>query len=86
MKKLLMGLVILLATTINCFAGNSVWIQQDNQDSDGSVYIKQDGTGNKVGISTSAPFVIDGENLTVIIRQIGNNNVKFSPQTQKVLK
>ena len=74
MKKLLMVLVILLATTINCFAGNSVWIQQDNQDSDGSVYIKQDGTGNKVGISTSAPFTINGENLTLIIKQIGNTN------------
>ena len=58
-----MAIVILLATTINCFAGNSVWIQQDNQDSDGSIFIKQDGTGNTVGYSTSYPFKINGENI-----------------------
>ena len=75
MKKMMMILLTLIALTSNCLAGNSVWIQQDNQDSDGSIFIKQDGTGNKVGISDSAPFVIDGENLTVIIKQIGNNNV-----------
>ena len=75
MKKIMIAIVILLATTIKSFAGNSVWIQQNNQDSDGSIFIKQDGTGNKVGISTSAPFVIDGENLTLIIKQIGDNNV-----------
>jgi len=75
MKKMMMILLTLIALTSNCLAGNSVWIQQDNQDSDGSIFIKQDGTGNKVGISDSVPFVIDGENLTVIIKQIGNNNV-----------
>ena len=74
MKKIVMAIVILLATLTNSFAGNSVWIQQDNQDSDGSVFIKQDGSNNKVGKSTSAPFVIDGENLTLIIRQIGDSN------------
>ena len=67
MKKMMMILLTLIALTSNCLAGNSVWIQQDNQDSDGSIFIKQDGTGNKVGISDSVPFVIDGENLTVII-------------------
>ena len=56
MKKLIMILVILLATTISCWAGNSVYIWQVNQDSDGSIYIKQDGTGNMVGLSTSYPF------------------------------
>ena len=75
MKKMMMILLTLIALTSNCLAGNSVWIQQDNQDSDGSIFIKQDGTGNKVGISDSVRFVIDGENLTVIIKQIGNNNV-----------
>lgn len=75
MKKIVMAIVILLATTINCFAGNSVWIQQDNQDSDGSIFIKQDGTGNTVGYSTSYPFKINGENITIVIKQIGNNNV-----------
>ena len=75
MKKLMMALVILLATTINCWAGNSVYIWQVNQDSDGSIYIKQDGTGNFVGLNTSYPFLINGDNLTLIIKQIGNNNV-----------
>ena len=75
MRKIMMTLVILLATLTNCFAGNSVYIQQDNQDKAGSVYIKQDGTGNKFGISTSAPFIINGPNLTLIIKQIGDNNV-----------
>ncbi len=75
MKKIVMAIVILLATTINCWAGNSVWIQQDNQDSDGSIFIKQDGTGNTVGYSTTYPFKIDGENITIIIKQIGDSNV-----------
>ena len=70
-----MTLVILLATLTNSFAGNSVYIQQDNQDKAGSVYIKQDGTGNKFGISTSAPFIINGPNLTLVIKQIGDNNI-----------
>ena len=71
----MMTLVILLATLTNSFAGNSVYIQQDNQTSAGSIYIKQDGTGNKFGISTSAPFIINGPNLTLVIKQIGDNNV-----------
>ena len=75
MKKLVMAIVILLATITNCLAGNYVYIQQDNQDSDGSIYIKQDGTGNKVGISTSSTFNINGDNLTLIIKQIGNSNL-----------
>mgnify|MGYP000527682631 CR=1 FL=1 len=78
MKKLMMALVILLATTISCWAGNSVYIWQVNQDSDGSIYIKQDGTGNFVGISTSKPFLINGDNLTLIIKQIGNNNIIYN--------
>ena len=75
MRKIKMTLVILLATLTNSFAGNSVYIQQDNQDKAGSVYIKQDGTGNKFGISTSAPFIINGPNLTLVIKQIGDNNI-----------
>ena len=75
MKKIMIAIVILLATTIKSFAGNSVYIQQDNQNSDGSVFIKQDGSGNKVGISTSSTFNVKGANLTLIIKQLGNNNV-----------
>ena len=74
MKKIMMAIVILLATLTNSFAGNSVYIQQDNQNVNGSIYIKQDGTGNKFGISTSAPFVINGPNLTISVKQIGNSN------------
>ena len=70
-----MAIVILLATLTNSFAGNSVWIQQDNQHSAGSIYIKQDGTGNTIGYSTSYPFKVSGEKITIIIKQIGNNNV-----------
>ena len=75
MKKLMMVLVILLTTTISCWAGNSVYIWQVNQDDDGSIYIKQDGTGNFFGASTSKPFLINGPNLTLIIKQIGDSNV-----------
>jgi len=75
MKQIMIAIVILLATLTNSFAGNSVYIQQDNQDSDGSIFVKQDGTGNKFGYSTSYPFKIDGENITIIINQIGNSNV-----------
>ena len=75
MKKIMMAIVILLATLTNSFAGNSVYIQQDNQTASGSIYIKQDGSGNKFGISTSAPFIINGANLTIIIKQFGDNNI-----------
>ena len=75
MKKIMIAIVILLATTINCWAGNSVYIQQDDQTAPGSIYIKQDGSGNKVGISTSSTFNVKGANLTLIIKQLGNNNV-----------
>jgi len=75
MKQIMIAIVILLATLSNTLAGNSVYIQQDNQTSAGSVYIKQDGSGNKFGIGTGDPFVIDGPNLTIIIRQLGDSNV-----------
>ena len=74
MKKIVMAIVILLATLTNSFAGNSVYIQQDNQTASGSIYIKQDGSGNKFG-SSSANFIINGPNLTLIIKQLGDNNV-----------
>ena len=74
MKKIMMAIVILLATLTNSFAGNSVYIQQDNQTASGSIYIKQDGSGNKFG-SSSANFIINGPNLTLIIKQLGDNNV-----------
>ena len=75
MKRLIMILVTLVTLTANCWAGNSVYIQQDDQTSAGSIYIKQDGASNSFGISTSAPFMVVGDNLTLIIKQIGNSNV-----------
>jgi len=78
MMMMIKTLVILLLTATSCLAGNSVWILQQNQDSDGSIFIKQDGNNNKVGVSTSQPFIIDGNNVTVIIKQIGNYNVTDS--------
>jgi hypothetical protein len=74
MRVLLLTLILLLATTINCFASNKVYIQQDNQTGQ-SIYIKQDGANNTFGLNTSNPFKIDGNNITVIIKQIGNSNV-----------
>jgi|TARA_R110002020_G_scaffold52127_4_gene146872 hypothetical protein len=74
MRALLLSLILLLATTINCYASNSVFITQIDQ-TGGSVFIKQDGANNTFGVSANNPFVIDGNKLTVIIRQIGNSNV-----------
>jgi len=75
MKQIMIAIVILLAWTIKSYAGNSVWVQQQNQDKDTTIFIKQDGSGNKVGISVNDRFVVDGENLTLIIKQIGNSNL-----------
>ena len=70
-----MILVTLVTLTSNCWAANSVYLWQVNQDSDGSIYIKQDGSGNTVGRNTSNMFQVNGPNLTLIIKQIGNSNV-----------
>ena len=74
MKALLLSLILLLATTINCYASNQVYITQIGQTGQ-DIYIKQDGANNTFGMSASAPFKIDGNNLTVIIKQIGDSNV-----------
>ena len=73
MRALLLSLILLLATAINCYASNKVFITQIDQEG-GSVYIKQDGLNNTFGISTDNPFVIDGNKITIIIKQIGNSN------------
>ena len=77
MRALLLTLILLLATTINCYASNTVYITQIGQTGQ-TIFIKQDGSSNKVGLSTDNPFKIDGNNLTVIIKQIGNSNVTDS--------
>ena len=74
MRALLLSLILILATAINCYASNSVYITQIDQ-TGGSVYIKQDGSSNTFGVSANNPFVIDGNKLTIIIKQIGNSNV-----------
>ena len=74
MRALLLSLLLLLATTINCYASNTVYLTQIGQTGQ-TIFIKQDGSSNKVGMSTGNPFVIDGNNLTVIIKQIGDSNV-----------
>ena len=74
MRALLLSLILLLATAINCYASNEVYITQIDQTGQ-SIYIKQDGASNDFGISSTYPFVIDGNKLTVIIKQIGNSNV-----------
>ena len=75
MKKMIMTLVILLVTTINCWAGNSVYLKQSGGNSTSSIFIKQDGSSNKVGLSKALPFWVHGQDVKVIIRQIGNSNI-----------
>jgi len=74
MRALLLSLILLLATTINCYASNKVFITQIGQTGQ-DIYIKQDGANNTFGMSSGNPFVIDGNNLTIIIKQIGDSNV-----------
>jgi len=74
MRALLLSLILLLATTINCYASNKVFITQISQTGQ-DIYIKQDGANNTFGMSSGNPFVIDGNNLTIIIKQIGDSNV-----------
>ena len=69
MRALLLSLILLLATTINCYASNKVFITQIDQEG-GSIYIKQDGSSNTFGRSTDNPFVIDGNKITIIIRLV----------------
>ena len=74
MMKIVLSFLIFTLVSFSATAGNYVFIQQDNQDTAGSIYIKQDGNNNVVGLSTSAPFQVNGENLTLIIKQIGTEN------------
>ena len=73
MRALLLTLILLLATAINCYASNSVYIKQTDQ-TGSSIFIKQDGSSNVVGVSSSVPLLIQGNNVDIIIKQIGNSN------------
>ena len=57
MRALLLSLILILATAINCYASNSVYIKQTDQ-TGSSVFIKQDGSSNVVGINTTNPILI----------------------------
>ena len=71
--KLVLSFLLFTLVSSSVVAGNSVFIQQDNQEGQ-SVFIKQDGTGNYVGLTASNGLLINGNDLTVIIKQIGDNN------------
>ena len=73
MRALLLSLILILATAINCYASNSVYIKQTDQ-TGSSIFIKQDGSSNVVGVSSSVPLLIQGNNVDIIIKQIGNSN------------
>jgi hypothetical protein len=78
--KMIMKLLILLLVLTNTSwaAGNSVFLQQQNQ-TNSSTFIKQEGANNKVGISVDDPFIVDGNNITIIINQLGNSNTFIKP-------
>ena len=65
-------ILLLLLSNSSWAAGNSVFLQQQNQ-TNSSTFIKQEGSNNKVGISADDPLIIDGNNITIIIKQIGNS-------------
>ena len=71
--KLVLSFLLFTLVSTSVVAGNSVFIQQDNQEGQ-SVFIKQDGTGNYVGLTASNGLLINGNDLTVIIKQIGDSN------------
>ena len=71
-------ILLLLLSNSSWAAGNSVFLQQQNQ-TNSSTFIKQEGSNNKVGISADDPLIIDGNNITIIIKQIGNSNTFTKP-------
>ena len=90
--KIMMKLLILLLSilTSSAWAGNSIYISGNDTSGSGSgetIFIKQDGANNKVGTSMSSGsedyFDIHGNNVTVIIKQIGDSNTTASWSTFK---
>ena len=81
MKKLISALFFMFAT-VSVFAqsdDNEIFIEQSGDTL--TLYIEQDGEGNKVGgndfSGTATDMVITGANLTFDIDQIGNKNLVF---------
>ena len=90
--KIMMKLLILLTCilTSSAWAGNSIYISGNDTSGSGSgetIFIKQDGANNKVGTSMSSGsedyFDIHGNNVTVIIKQIGDSNTTAAWSTFK---
>ena len=90
--KIMMKLLILLLSilTSSAWAGNSIYISGNDTSGSGSgetIFIKQDGANNKVGTSMSSGsedyFDIHGNNVTVIIKQIGDSNTTYAWSTFK---
>ena len=91
MKKMMKLLILLLSIlTSSAWAGNSIYISGNDTSGSGSgetIFIKQDGANNKVGTSMSSGsedyFDIHGNNVTVIIKQIGDSNTTAAWSTFK---
>jgi len=88
--KIVLTILCLAISPLKSYAGNSVYISGNDTSGHGaneSVYIKQDGTGNKVGTSMTSGsedyFDIYGNNVTVIIKQIGDSNTTAAWSTFK---
>ena len=60
--KLVLSFLLFTLVSTSVVAGNSVFIQQDNQEGQ-SIFIKQDGTGNYVGLTASNGLLINGNDL-----------------------
>ena len=72
-------LILLLALTNTSWAGgNSVFFQQQLH-TNSTTFIKQQGANNKVGISTDDPFIVHGNNVSIIINQLGHSNTFVAP-------
>ena len=90
MRTMIMTLVILLVTTISCWASNSIYISGNDTSGSGTgetIFIKQQGSNNKVGYSMTSGsedyFDVHGTGVTVIIKQIGDSNTTAAWSTFK---
>ena len=90
--KIMMKLLILLTCilTSSAWASNKIYISGNDTSGSGSgetIFIKQQGSNNKVGTSMSSGsedyFDIHGNNVTVIIKQIGDSNTTAAWSTFK---
>ena len=78
MKIMKLLILLLVLTNTSWAAGNSVFLQQQLQ-TNSTTFIKQQGADNKVGISTDDPFIVHGNNIKIIINQLGHSNTFVAP-------